>query len=146
MSDIITKVDTAETRDAYVYAVMETAYFKLLMGQSEETKKAIDECEKILDQFDSVETVIYASFYRVSAEYFKAEADYASYYKGALLYLACININEQLTKTEREERAFDLAISALLGETIYNFGELVSILKRDLSQVYYICTNILMFE
>lgn len=126
LSDIITKVDTPETKDAYVYAVMETAYFRLLMGQPEETKKGIDECEKILDQFDSVETVIYASFYRVSSEYFKAEADYAQYYKSALLYLACINIDEQLSKKEREDRAFDLAIAALLGETIYNFGELVS--------------------
>ncbi|KAI8579184.1 hypothetical protein K450DRAFT_243163 [Umbelopsis ramanniana AG] len=125
LSEIITKVDTPETKDAYVYAVMEAAYFKLLMGQTEETKKAIDECEKILDQFDSVETVIYASFYRVSAEYFKAEADYAQYYKGALLYLACIDINKQLTKKEREDRAFDLAIAALLGNTIYNFGELL---------------------
>ncbi|KAJ2959642.1 hypothetical protein NQZ79_g4915 [Umbelopsis isabellina] len=125
LSDIITKVDTPETKDAYVYAVMETAYFRLLMGQSEETKKGIDECEKILDQFDSVETVIYASFYRVSSEYFKAEADYAQYYKSALLYLACINIDEQLSKKEREDRAFDLAIAALLGETIYNFGELL---------------------
>jgi 26S proteasome regulatory subunit N9 len=127
LSDIITKVDTSETKDAYVYAVMETTYFKLLMGQTEETKKAIDECEKILDQFDSVETAIYSSFYRVSADYFKAEADYAQYYKSALLFLACINIDEQLTKKEREERAFDLAIAALLGDSIYNFGELVSI-------------------
>jgi 26S proteasome regulatory subunit N9 len=77
-----------------------------------------------LDGFDSVETVIYASFYRVSAEYYKAKANYAQYYKSALLYLACVNI-EELTPADRIERAYDLSLAALLGDMIYNFGELV---------------------
>jgi hypothetical protein len=48
-----------------------------------------------------------------------------AYYKASLLYLACINIDEQ-TKEDLVSRAHDLSIAALLGETIYNFGELVS--------------------
>jgi 26S proteasome regulatory subunit N9 len=124
LNQIIAKVDTAETKDVYVLAVMESANFKLKLGESDEVKKAIDESEKILDGFDSVETVIYASFYRVSAEYYKAKANYAQYYKSALLYLACVNI-EELTPADRIERAYDLSLAALLGDMIYNFGELV---------------------
>ncbi|KAI9474215.1 MAG: PCI domain-containing protein [Benjaminiella poitrasii] len=125
LSDITTKVDTAETKDVYVLAVMEAAAFKLKLGQVEDVKKAIEASEKILDGFDSVETVIYASFYRVSAEYYKVKADYAQYYKSALLYLACVDVHEELTAAERVVRAYDLSLAALLGDMIYNFGELL---------------------
>ncbi|CDH48641.1 proteasome regulatory particle subunit [Lichtheimia corymbifera JMRC:FSU:9682] len=124
LSDITKKVDTPETKDVYVLALMETAKFKLQLNQFDDVKKAIDESEKILDQFDSVETIIYASFYRVSADYYKAKAEYAQYYKSALLFLACINIDE-ISPEERVSRAYDLAIAALLGDMIYNFGELL---------------------
>ncbi|KAI9320553.1 hypothetical protein BX666DRAFT_1909107 [Dichotomocladium elegans] len=124
LNDITSKVDTPETKDVYVLALMETAHFKLLLNQLDEVRKAIEDSEKILDQFDSVETIIYASFYRVSAEYYKAKAEYAQYYKSALLYLACINVDE-LSPADKVGRAYDLAIAALLGDMIYNFGELL---------------------
>jgi 26S proteasome regulatory subunit N9 len=125
LNEIIKKVDLPETKDVYVLAVMESASFKLKLNQVDEVKKAIDESEKILDGFDSVDPVIYASFYRVSAEYYKAKANYAQYYKSALLYLACVDVEKDLQPQERVERAYDLSISALLGDMIYNFGELV---------------------
>lgn len=56
----------------------------------------------------------------------QAKASYASYYRNSLLYLACINVDRDLSPEERAQRAHDLGVSALLGETIYNFGELVS--------------------
>ncbi|KAI8985495.1 hypothetical protein BDB01DRAFT_850064 [Pilobolus umbonatus] len=124
LSDIITKVNQPDTQDVYVLAKMESASFQLRLNQVDEVKKSMDACEKILDGFDSVDTMIYASYYRVSAEYYKAKADYAQYYKSALLYLACIQVDE-LTQKERIERAYDLSISALLGDMIYNFGELL---------------------
>ncbi len=55
----------------------------------------------------------------------KAKAEYAPYYKNSLLYLACIDTEKDLTPEERLLRAHDVGISALLGDTIYNFGELV---------------------
>lgn len=56
----------------------------------------------------------------------KTKADYVKYYKNSLLYLACVDPAKDLTPLERLTRAHDLGISAMLGETIYNFGELVS--------------------
>lgn len=108
---------------------MESAHYLLKIKEIKLVKKTIDESETILDTFDSVDTSIHASFYRVSAEYYKGQADYAQYYKNALLYLSCIDISE-LTVIERIERAYDLSLSALLGETIYNFGELVRKKKK----------------
>lgn len=50
--------------------------------------------------------------------------DFAAYYRNALLYLACIDINS-LTPAERHARAHHLSIAALLSDSIYNFGELL---------------------
>ena len=52
-------------------ATMESAHFKLLLGDNEGTKEAMDKCEKILDSLDSVDLTVHASFYRVSGDYFK---------------------------------------------------------------------------
>ncbi|SCV69735.1 BQ2448_1129 [Microbotryum intermedium] len=124
LTTLTKKVDTPETREAYVLSTMEAAYFKLLLGDNEGTKQAIDECAKVLEALDSVDLVVHASYYRVAGDYYKAKAEYADYYKNSLLYLACVNVDKDLTLPERVQRAHDLAISALLGK-IYNFGELV---------------------
>ena len=54
----------------------------------------------------------------------KAKLEYASYYRNALLYLACINLPE-LSSEERQSRAYELSVAALMSDTIYNFGELL---------------------
>lgn len=71
--------------------------------------------------------VVNAGYYLVAAEYYKVKADYAPYYKNALLYLACVDDAKDLSMEDRRQRAHDLCIAAILGETIYNFGELVSV-------------------
>ena len=57
-------------------------------------------------------------------EYRKAKHDFTLYYRTALLYLACIDIDD-LGASERQSRAYDLSIAALVSEDIYNFGELL---------------------
>jgi 26S proteasome regulatory subunit N9 len=56
----------------------------------------------------------------------QAKAEYAAYYRNSLLYLACVDIEKDMSAEERLGRAHDLGLSAFLGDTIYNFGELVS--------------------
>ncbi|KAI5478256.1 hypothetical protein MNV49_005321 [Pseudohyphozyma bogoriensis] len=124
LTALVSKLDTPNTREAFVLATMESAHFKLLLGDGEGTKEAMDACEKILDGLDSVDLVVHASFYRVSGDYYKAKAEYADYYKNSLLYLACVNVETELSAPVRVQRAHDLGLSALLGK-IYNFGELL---------------------
>ncbi|KAG5457641.1 MAG: hypothetical protein BJ554DRAFT_2289 [Olpidium bornovanus] len=111
-----------ESKDAYVRARMEQARYRLQRGDMESTKRTMDECEKILDSLH-VENSINASFYRVAADYFKAKADYAQFYKNALLFLACVNVDE-IDTADKVNRAHDLAVAALVSDKIYNFGEL----------------------
>ncbi|KAJ3035338.1 26S proteasome regulatory subunit [Rhizophlyctis rosea] len=114
----------SENKDAYVLATMEAAHYKLLSGDLPGSKSAIDECEKILDEIPGTETVINASFYRVSADYYKAKTAYPQYYHNALLFLSSVSLDE-LSMYEKQERAYELALSALLGDGLYNFGELL---------------------
>ena len=57
--------------EAYVFVSMEAAHFHLLIGDLSRTKKTIDECQKILDGFDSAELGVNAAFYRVCGDYHK---------------------------------------------------------------------------
>ncbi|KAJ8063892.1 hypothetical protein OCU04_007743 [Sclerotinia nivalis] len=118
------KVDNPNSQDAYVYATVAVATVKLELQNQDGARKDLDKSEKILDGFDSVETIVHAAFYRVNAEYYQSKLEFASYYKNALLYLACIDLND-LTPSERKSRAYDLSIAALVSDTIYNFGELL---------------------
>ncbi|THV45291.1 hypothetical protein BGAL_0506g00050 [Botrytis galanthina] len=118
------KVNNPNSQDAYVYATVAVATVKLELQDQDGARKDLDKSEKILDGFDSVETIVHAAFYRVNAEYYQSKLEFASYYKNALLYLACIDLND-LTPSERKSRAYDLSIAALISDTIYNFGELL---------------------
>lgn len=50
--------------------------------------------------------------------------DFTAYYRTALLFLACIDL-ETLELRERRARAYDLSVAALVSDQIYNFGELL---------------------
>ncbi|GAA5915253.1 hypothetical protein JCM6882_003384 [Rhodosporidiobolus microsporus] len=118
------KTSEPDCRQPFVLLTMERAHFLLLLGQADETKEAMERCEKILEGLDSVEMAVNAAFYRVSGDYWKAKAEFADYYRNSLLYLACIDPTRDLSPEDRVSRAHDLGISALLG-SIYNFGELL---------------------
>ncbi|WWC89772.1 uncharacterized protein L201_004698 [Kwoniella dendrophila CBS 6074] len=111
---------------AYALSLSSIAYAQLLLGNLDECKKNLNECEKILNEQDTIiEPSVNAGYYGVAGDYYKVKADYAPYYKNALLYLACVDTEKELSKDDQKSRAHDLCIAALLGETIYNFGELL---------------------
>ena len=70
MTSLAEKVNMEGTQDAYVYALVETAALKLAIGQGETVRKDLDAANKILEMFDSVDSIIHAAFYRVSADYY----------------------------------------------------------------------------
>lgn len=66
------------------------------------------------------------SYFQVSAVYLKEIGNYAGYYREALRYLGCED-QSKLSQSEKQMQAVLLGFAALLGENIYNFGELVSL-------------------
>ncbi|KAK5135052.1 hypothetical protein LTR08_005712 [Meristemomyces frigidus] len=124
LATLAARVDKPASQDAHVYALASVASVRLRLGQKPAARADLDTCEKVLDTFDAVETVVHASFYRVSADYYQQQNEFAAYYRTSLLYLACVDLND-LTDKERHRIAYDLSIAALVSETIYNFGELL---------------------
>ncbi|KEZ45476.1 putative 26S proteasome regulatory subunit rpn9 [Scedosporium apiospermum] len=118
------KVDNENTQDALVYASVAVARVKLELHDRDGARRDLSNCERILDSFSSVETVVHAAFYDANATYYQMITDFAAYYRNALLYLACIDVNS-LSPEEKESRAYHLSVAALVSASIYNFGELL---------------------
>jgi len=118
------KVDNENSQDAKVYASVAVARTKLGLNDLDAARKELDDAERILDSFDSVEAIVHAAFYDASATYYQRKMDFANYYRTALLYLACVDLNS-LSPEERHRRAYYLSVAALVSDSIYNFGELL---------------------
>lgn len=62
--------------------------------------------------------------YASSTDKMKTKAEFASFYRSTLLYLACIDTSA-LSEPESQHLAYDLSVAALVSDGIYNFGELL---------------------
>ncbi|CAK9798180.1 26S proteasome non-ATPase regulatory subunit 13 [Anthophora plagiata] len=108
------------------------ALCKVLIGQilleklnnQEQAKKIIEEVETILDNADGV-TTVHGRFYLLASRLYRLQGKHAEYYRTALRYLGCIDLNN-LSRQEQEQHAFFLGLAALLGEGVYNLGELLA--------------------
>lgn len=87
------------------------------------TKKIIEEVDEMLNNLPGV-TSVHGRFYDLSSKYYRIMGNHAMYYRDALRYLGCVDIKD-LPEAEQQERAFTLGLAGLLGEGVYNFGELL---------------------
>ncbi|KAL9092367.1 MAG: hypothetical protein Q9159_000875 [Coniocarpon cinnabarinum] len=117
-------VNGPSTQESYVLATSVVASTRLQLGDSRGARKDLDLCTSILDSFDLVDSSVHARFYDINSTYFQKTEEFASYYKNALLYLACVDV-DKMPQQEKTVRAYDLAIAALVSDSIYNFGELL---------------------
>lgn len=108
------------------------ALCKVLTGQilldklnnQEEAKKIIEDVEVMLDNADGV-TSVHGRFYLLASRLYRLQGKHAEYYRTALRYLGCIDLST-LDRQEQEQHAFFLGLAALLGEGVYNLGELLA--------------------
>ncbi|VEN57812.1 unnamed protein product [Callosobruchus maculatus] len=94
------------------------------LNDLEATKKIIEEVEATLDSADGV-TAVHGRFYLLASQYYRIQGDHAQYYRTALRYLGCIDL-DTLTDEMKVQHAFFLGLAALLGEGVYNLGELLA--------------------
>ncbi|ETW79696.1 hypothetical protein HETIRDRAFT_322407 [Heterobasidion irregulare TC 32-1] len=125
LTDLLTRINKEAAPDAHVLLLATLAHAKLLFGDVEGTRGDIDAAWAVLDELTGVESTVNAAYYGVAADYYKAKAEYAPYYRNSLLFLACVDTATDMSAEERLQRAHDLGIAAFLGDTIYNFGELL---------------------
>jgi len=94
------------------------------LQQQRETKAIIEEVEALLDTVDGISPV-HSHFYLLASDLYKIQGKHAQFYRSSLRYLGCTEVSE-LTKEEQAKHAFFLALAALLGDKIFNFGELLA--------------------
>ncbi|KAM1909450.1 hypothetical protein ACFX13_038204 [Malus domestica] len=126
-----------------LYIKMQIAIFKLEQQDQKGCKNLLEDGKTTLDSMTDIDPSVYASYYWVSSQYHKFRQEFAEFYKSALLYLAYTSV-ESLSESFKLDLAFDLSLSALLGDNIYNFGELLahpiikSLLGTKVEWLYYI--------
>ncbi|XP_077234908.1 26S proteasome non-ATPase regulatory subunit 13 homolog A-like [Tasmannia lanceolata] len=129
--------------ESILYVKMQIAAFKLELGDQQECKKLLEDGKTTLDSMTDIDSSVYASYHWISSQYHKSLQEFAEFYKSALLYLAYTTW-VSLSETFKLDLAFDLSLSALLGDNIYNFGELLahpiikSLLGTKVEWLYYI--------
>eukprot|EP00096_Caligus_rogercresseyi_P002289 TRINITY_DN1437_c0_g1_i1.p1 TRINITY_DN1437_c0_g1~~TRINITY_DN1437_c0_g1_i1.p1 ORF type:complete len:429 (-),score=154.21 TRINITY_DN1437_c0_g1_i1:70-1227(-) len=89
-----------------------------------ETKKIIEEVDEMMDKVKGVGKV-HSRFYFLASDFYKRQGDHEKYYRNALMYLGCTDIGE-LDLAAQKVQAVHLSLAAILGEGIYNFGELLA--------------------
>ncbi|GLT91279.1 hypothetical protein SLE2022_091740 [Rubroshorea leprosula] len=126
-----------------LYIKMQIAIFKLEQGDQKECKKLVEDGKSTLDSMTDIDPSVYSSYYWVSSQYHKDRQEFAEFYKNALLYLAYTSV-DSLSDSFKLDLASDLSLSALLGDNIYNFGELLahpiikSLLGTRVEWLYYV--------
>jgi len=91
-------------------------------GEARTAKDVLDLVEPQLQGF--FRTELHAKFYQLAMEYSKAKGQASLYFKNALVFLGYVDLNS-LSREEKIALSSDLALAALLGEDVYNFGELL---------------------
>ncbi|XP_075477643.1 26S proteasome non-ATPase regulatory subunit 13 homolog B-like [Primulina tabacum] len=126
-----------------LYIKMQIATLKLENGDQKDCKRLLEEGKSTLDGMTDIDPSVYASYHWISSQFHKFRQEFAEFYKSALLYLAYTSV-ESFSESFKLDLAFDLSLSALLGENIYNFGELLahplikSLLGTKVEWLYYI--------
>ncbi|XP_046573249.1 26S proteasome non-ATPase regulatory subunit 13-like [Haliotis rubra] len=110
--------------EAKVLCITTMGMVKLRNKDFDGTKVLVEECKGILDALHGV-TSVHSRFYELSSNYHKLMGNHADYYKEALRYLGCTDLAD-IAAGEQVERAFNLGLAAILGDGVYNFGELLA--------------------
>jgi len=116
---------TKINKEANVLAMVLIGKVKLhKYNELKETKNIIEEAEKILDEVEGVSPV-HSQFYLLCSDLYRIEGKHREFYATSLKYLGCTDL-EDLSKEEQAKHAYFLALAAILGDKVYNFGELLA--------------------
>jgi len=114
--------------DAYVLVQMSIADLLVQIGSKESLQQAktlIDQVQVVVSQPAGSDAVVNSSIFRVSCEYYKVTGPADEFYKSAVQYLAYTPL-ETLSDDTQRRMAVDMSISALVAESVFNYGEVLA--------------------
>lgn len=114
-----------------LFLEMEAALLKL-HGKGEggdslaSVKAQLDEAKPIMDGLTgTTDTAVFQKYYAASSEYYKQAGPPEAFYRAALSLLGYAAV-EDMPLGERRVLATDVALAALAGDGVYNFGEVLA--------------------
>lgn len=111
--------------EAHVLLLSEVSRLRLRAADNDGCKEAIETSRELVDATFEMAPVVHSAFYQAAAEYHKVVGTPSEFFKNALQFLA-YTTPESLAEVEQHQWAFDIGIAALVGQDIYNFGEVLS--------------------
>lgn len=108
-------------KDALICLSMDTAMSQLALGQVTEAKQRVEAAASAV----SDEAAVHSKIHQASLEYHRASGGQASFYHAALMFLTFTAV-EDIPLVYKRQLAQDMAIAALTGDGIYNFGEVLA--------------------
>ncbi|EFN57715.1 hypothetical protein CHLNCDRAFT_21334 [Chlorella variabilis] len=127
IQDVIANLEASkqpDTQQPILYLRMQLAQYALVQGRLQDCKRAFEAGREELDGLTDVDPQVSASVYYAASLYHKQQKEYAQYYRATLMYLAYVS-QDSLPQDFRQALAVDISLAALLGEDVYNFGELL---------------------
>lgn len=89
----------------------------------ESTKKVVEDLKDVLEESGNV-TAVHGKYFLLASNYYRRVGNYGQYYRCGLQFLGCSL--DEYPKEEWPQQAFFLGLAALLGEGIFNIGELLA--------------------
>lgn len=111
-------------REPVLFLEMNVGQLNLQSGNAAKAKEYMDLGLKVLDEIIDADPSVIASVYSLASQYHKTQKNFGEYYKSSLLYLAYVSV-ESLPPDFRVALAVDVSLAALLGDSIFNYGELL---------------------
>lgn len=118
--------ETINNEESIIYIDLQIARYYLILNNLEKSETIL---EHLNPKFESTfenefSSKINSAFYLTKCQLYKINENYNLFYLNGLLYLSSIK-NKSLSIEEQQMLCYDLCIAALLGDKIYNFGELL---------------------
>ncbi|KAI5952014.1 RPN9 [Candida jiufengensis] len=113
-----------ENDDSLIYIDLQIARYNLYLEKLDEAEKTLSRIEPKFESLNNeYSSKINAAYYLTKCQLYKLTKNYNEFYKNGLLYLSSVST---LNQDEKIKLCYDLCIAALLGDKVYNFGELIS--------------------
>jgi len=110
--------------EAFVLATMEVASLHIKAGRTAEAKELIEVGSSAAKKCVDAPPVVPATVYRVSAELYKVTGPAEDFFLNAMQFMVHTDVAALLPSTAAAW-ATDLALAALVGNNVFNFGEIV---------------------
>lgn len=109
--------------ESLIYIDLQISRYYLYLNQFESSEQTMSKIELKFDNLNNdLSAKINAAYYLTKSIEYKLHENYNAYYTNGLLFLSSV---PSLTSEEKVQLCYDLCIAAILGDKVYNFGELI---------------------